>query len=149
MRSQHPGKLAGFALVAFVVSLVIAGLGLAIGTPGWAVSMLIFAVVLGVASALRRQQIGRWTYERHSWIGEQDGRSIKLVFDEKLVVLNRLKLIIDGEQVDRGSVFYGVKELSGAGVTVVVGSGWIGECTGVVLRGPSGEERPLSERAGG
>jgi hypothetical protein len=56
-----------------------------------------------------------------------------------------LELIVDGEQVDRGTVFYGVKELSGAGVTVAVGSGW----TGVVLRGSSGEERPLSERAGG
>lgn len=148
MRSQHPGKLVGFTLFAFLASSVIAGLGHAVGAPWWAVTVLTFAVVGGAAFAIRRRQIGRWTYERRSWTGEQDGRSVELVFDEKLVVLNRLALIVDGERVDRGTVFYGVKELSGAGVTVAVGSGWIGDCTGVMLRGSSGEERPLSERAG-
>lgn len=151
MGAQPPGKLAlgklaGFTLFAFIAALVIGELGVATGK--WAVTMIIFAVVLGVAFALRRQQTGRWTYERRSWVGEQDGRSVKLVFDEKLV-LNRLELMVDGEQIDRGTIFYGVKELSGAGVTVAVGSGWIGECTGVVLRGWSGEERSLSERPGG
>jgi len=143
------GKLAGFTLFASIAALVIGGLGVATGTPWWAVTIIIFAVVLGAAFALRRQQTGRWTYERRSWVGEQDGRSVKLVFDEKLVVLNRLELVVDGEQIDRGTIFYGVKELSGAGVTVAVGSGWIGECTGVVLCGSSGEERSLSERPGG
>lgn len=149
MRSQHPGRLVGLTLFAFIASLVIVSIGTLSGTPWWVIAILVFAVVFGVTFTIRRQQTGRWTYERRSWIGEQDGRSVELVFDEKLVVLNRLTLTVDGEQVDRGTIFYGVKELSGAGVTVTVGSGWIGECTGVVLRGSSGEERPLLERAGG
>lgn len=148
MGSQSPGKLAAFTLFAFIAAVAIGGLGAAIDVPWWAVAVVIFAFVFGVAFALRRRQTGRWTYERRSWVGEQDGRSVELVFDEKLVVLNRLALIVDGEQVDRDTIFYGTKQLSGAGVTVAVGSGWTGECTGAVLRGSSGEERSLSPRAG-
>jgi len=98
------------------------------------------------AFAVRRRETGRWSYERRSWAGEQDGRQVELIFDEKLVVLNRLTLRVDGKEVDRGTIFYGFKELSGDGVTVRVGSGWTGECIGAVV--VSGEqERPLTERA--
>lgn len=148
MRSQGRGKLAAFTLFAFLAAVAIAALGGAIDMPWWAVTGVIFAVLLGVAFALRRQQTGRWTYERRTWVGEEDGRSVAVVFDEKLVVLNRLTLMVDGEEVERDTIFYGTKQLSGAGVTVVVGSDWIGQCTGIMFRGSSGEERSLSQQAG-
>lgn len=149
MGSRNPGKLAAFTLFAVVAGLAVGVIGAALDVPWWVVSVIVFVLLLGIAWALRRQETGRWSYARRSWTGEHDGRSVELIFDEKLVILNRLTLNVDGEQVDRESIFYGTKELSGAGVTVEVGSGWIGQCTGVVLRGSSGEERPLSERTAG
>lgn len=147
MGSRNPGRLAAFTLFAFVAALVIGVIGAALDVPWWAVGVIVAVFLFGVAWALRRQETGRWSYERRSWVGEQNGRSVELVFDEKLGILNRLSLIVDGEQVDRGTIFYGTKELAGSGVTVGVGSGWVGQCTGVVLREASGEGRPLTERA--
>ncbi len=74
------------------------------------------------------------------------GSQVELIFDEKLVVLNRLTLCVDGEEVARDTIFYGTKELSGSGGRVGVGSGWTGECVGVVLQEGSGADRPLTER---
>lgn len=147
MGSRNPGKLAAFTLFGVIAALVVAAIGDKLGIPWWVGTIVVVAFLFAVAWALRRQETGRWSYERRSWIGEQDGRSVELVFDEKLVILNRLALIVDGEQVDDDTIFYGTKQLAGAGVTVEVGSGWVGQCTGAVLRGASDEERSLSERA--
>ena len=131
------------------VALGLAVLGLVIGVAWWIAGVIIFIALFGMALVARHRETGRWSYERRSWTGEQDGRQVELVFDEKLVVLNRLTLCVDGQEVARDTIFYGTKELSGAGVSVRVGSGWIGECVGVVLRDGSGAERPLTERSAG
>lgn len=132
-----------------MVALGLAVVGLVIGAAWWIVGVIIFITLLGMALVLRRRETGRWSYERRSWTGEQDGRQVGLVFDEKLVVLNRLTLCVDGQEVARDTIFYGTKELSGSGVSVRVGSGWIGECVGVMLQDASGAEHPLTERPAG
>jgi hypothetical protein len=129
--------------------LGLAVLGLVIGVAWWIAGVTIFVAAFGMAFVARHRETGRWSYERRSWTGEQDGRQVELVFDEKLVVLNRLTLCVDGQEVARDTIFYGTKELSGAGVSVRVGSGWTGECVGVVLQDGSGAERPLTERSAG
>lgn len=146
MGSLQSGKL--FAFFAFVVALGVANgiLVTALDLPWWVASLAMFVVVLLAAFAVRRMETGRWSYERRSWAGEEDARQVELVFDEKLVVLNRLTLRVDGKEVDRDTIFYGFKELSGDGVTVRVGSGWMGECIGAVVVGGM-QERPLTERA--
>jgi hypothetical protein len=138
--------LTRFSGLCTVVALGLGVLGFVIGVPWWIVGVVIFIASFGMAWVARRRETGRWSYERRSWTGEQDGRQVELVFDEKLVVLNRLTLCVDGEEVARETIFYGTKELSGSGVRVRVGSGWAGECVGVVLRNGSGAERALTEQ---
>ncbi len=149
MGSLNKDKLARFSGVCTVVAVGLAVLGFVTGVPWWIVGVVIFIALFGMALVARHKETGRWSYERRSWTGEQDGRQVELVFDEKLVVLNRLTLCVDGQEVARDTIFYGTKELSGAGVHVRVGSGWIGECVGVVLHDGSGTERPLTERPAG
>lgn len=146
MGSLNRGKFLVFALVAFVLAFGVGVLGAEADIPWWLVSLVIFAVILAVAFVLRHNETGRWSYERRSWAGEHDGRQVELIFDETLMVLNRLTLRVDGKEVDKNTVFYGTKELSGDGVTVAVGSGWTGECTGAVIRTDAGE-RVLTERS--
>ncbi len=131
--------------VAFAVGV----LGFVIGLAWWIVGPIILIVYFGLALVVRHRETGRWTYERRSWTAEQDGRQVELVFDEKLVVLNRLTLRVDGQEVANDTIFYGTKELSGSGVSVRVGSGWTGECVGVLLQDSAGAERPLAERPAG
>ncbi len=52
-----------------------------------------------------------------------DGRDVELEFDKKLVVLNRARLRVDGELVDKANIYYGDKELTttaGDGLEIVV-----------------------------
>lgn len=69
---------------------------------------------------------------------ELDGRDIEIEFDRRRIVLDEVRLFVDGEQVDRQSVFYGDKELrapvGGSEVTVVVTSGMVGELTRAQVR---------------
>ena len=146
MRSLNIGKFLVFGAVALVSAFVFGLLGAEADIPWWLVSLVIFAVILAAAFVLRHNETGRWSYERRSWTGEHDGRQVELIFDEKLMILNRLSLRVDGKEVDKDTIFYGTKELSGDGVTVAVGSGWTGECTGAVIRTDAGE-RALTERA--
>ena len=71
-----------------------------------------------------------------------DGHDIKLEFDNKLVVTNRLRLYVDGELVDSDRVVYGTKELrapvDGGEVELRVHSGMAGEPDRPQLRGSDG-----------
>ena len=73
---------------------------------------------------------------------EVDGRDIEIEFDRRRIVLNEVRLFVDGEQVDQGSIFYGDKELTarvgGSEVTVVVTSGMVGELTRAQVRRDDG-----------
>ncbi len=146
MKSLNIGKFLVFGAVALVLAFGLGVLGAAADIPWWLVSLAIFVAILAAAFVLRHSEMGRWSYERRTWTGGHDGREVELIFDEKLILLNRLSLRVDGKEVDSDTVFYGTKELSGDGVTVQVGSGWVGECTGAVIRTDAGE-RALTERA--
>lgn len=71
-----------------------------------------------------------------------DGHLVEIEFDRRRVVLNEIRLFVDGEQVDRGSVFYGDKELrapvGSSEVTVVVTSGLVGELLRAQVRRDDG-----------
>jgi len=146
MDSRHEGLLIAFSVVAAGVALAGAALAYAAGAPPW-LSVVVSAVLLiALTLAARRAQTRRWGFARRSWRGEYRGRSVEVVFDERLVCLNRLTLVVDGQQVDHATIWYGTKRLSGDGITVDVGSGWIGECTGVEVRGADGYATALQEQ---
>lgn len=135
---------------AFMASLGVAGVALE-PTPALAIAILFVGLVFLplVAWTLRRMASGRWSYDIQRYTAQVGDRSVELVFDEKLMVYNRLTLLIDGRVVNRGTIFYGTKTLEGTGegadsaVSVEVGSGWVGTCTGVVARA-DGREFPMS-----
>ncbi len=79
-----------------------------------------------------------------------DGHEIHIVFDKKLLVLNRIRLVVDGEEVDREQVFYGDKQLEhtlpdGTPVVVSIDSGMVGELTRAQLKRPDGTWIDLQE----
>lgn len=147
------GKLVAFGVFCFVVGVGLGALGAALDVAWWLVSLAIFAALLLFAWYLRKRESGRWSYEVRRYAAEHQGRRIELLFDERLTVINRLTLLVDGQEVDRETIFFGTKELTGAPdgsppVTVAVGSGWVGTCTGAVLRGPGDGEQPMSDVTG-
>jgi hypothetical protein len=75
--------------------------------------------------------------------GTAGGHDVELEFDQKLQVLNRARLIVDGREVDSAKVFYGEKDLTatlddGTSVAVRLHSGMVGELTRAQVRGPDG-----------
>ena len=143
---MHEGRLIAFSVVAAVIALGVGLLTYGLGAPIWLGALVIAVVLVVLTSVARHMQTKRWGFARRHWTGEFSGKSVEVVFDERLVFLNRLTLLVDGRQADHKTIWYGTKELSGEGVTAVVGSGWIGECTGVELRDPDGAILELSER---
>lgn len=80
-----------------------------------------------------------------------DGHDIELEFDQKLIVLNRARLRVDGEQVDALNVVYGDKELTttladGTEITVKLDSGMVGELVRAQVRRTDGAWVDLEER---
>lgn len=80
-----------------------------------------------------------------------DGRDVELEFDKKLVVLNRARLRVDGELVDKANIYYGDKELTarvadGPEIAVTIYSGVIGELARAQLRRADGSWVDLEER---
>ena len=141
------GKLAAFTAFAAVLGFVLTFAGLALDVPWWAIAVALFGILFVAAWALRRQESGRWSYQVRRYEADLDGRRVELLFDERMVILNRLTLEVDGETVDRDTLFYGRKTLADGGeppITVEVGSGWVGTCTGAVARS-AGSERQMSE----
>ena len=146
MDPMHEKRIIAFSVVATTIAIVIGALLYALNAPVWLTTVVVIVVIAVLTAVARRVQVGRWNFGRRHWTSDHDGRAVELIFDERLVFLNRLTLLVDGKEVDRTTIWYGTKELTGNGVTVRVGSGWIGECTGVVVRDASGEERTLSEQ---
>ncbi|MCY7401836.1 MAG: hypothetical protein LH477_12955 [Nocardioides sp.] len=71
------------------------------------------------------------------------GHAIVLEFDQKLAVLNRARLLVDGVQIDEASVVYGERELEatlvdGVEVKIRLHSRMLGELTRAQLRGGDG-----------
>lgn len=82
-----------------------------------------------------------------------EGHDVAIEFDKKLMVINRVRLFVDGILVDAEKVWYGDKELSfslddGSVVSVVIDSGMIGELTRAQARRSDGTWIDLRERAG-
>lgn len=79
---------------------------------------------------------------RARYRAEVDGRDIEIEFDRRHVVINEVRLFVDGEQVDRQHVFYGDKVLTarveGSEVTVMISSGLVGELTRAQVRRDDG-----------
>ena len=146
MDSRHEVRLIVFSVVATAIALGGAALANVAGAAKWLSAVVGVVLLVIVTLAARRAQTGRWSFGRRSWRGEYRGRSVEVVFDERLVFLNRLALIVDGQQVDRTTIWYGTKRLSGDGITVAVGSGWIGECTGAEIRDAEGSPVALQEQ---
>jgi hypothetical protein len=84
---------------------------------------------------------------------EVAGHRVELEFDQKLQVVNRARLLVDGVEVDSAKVVYGDKELTttlddGTPVHVVLSSGMVGELVRAQLRRPDGSLVDLVEVAG-
>jgi hypothetical protein len=80
-------------------------------------------------------------YRTQTFATEHDGHRVELEWDPTLVVLNRIKLRIDGNVTDSTTAFYGTKSLRGqAGsetVTVEIHSGWRGQMSRCTLHAGS------------
>ena len=75
---------------------------------------------------------------------------VQLQFDQKLVVLNRARLLIDGEELDSTRVVYGERELAttlddDTEVLIRLHSGMNGELTRAQLRRDDGSWEDLTE----
>jgi hypothetical protein len=86
-----------------------------------------------------------------TYTGQIQGHTVEVEFDQKLVVVNRIALAVDGARVDTAKVVYGERELSttlddGTVVAVVVHSGMNGEATRVQARRPDGSFADLEPR---
>ncbi len=80
-----------------------------------------------------------------------NGHDVAVEFNKALLVLNRARLYIDAEEVDRDHVLYGDKEPEsalpdGTAVVVSIESGMIGELTKAQLRQPDGSWVDLEDR---
>lgn len=84
--------------------------------------------------------------------GRFDDHEVEIEFDKTLVVINRIRLIIDGLTVDAAKVVYGDRELQaeasdGTPVHVIVSSGMVGELVRAQVRRGDGSLVDLQERA--
>lgn len=142
----------GVKFALYCVGVFLAGFGLAVlfivlGLPSWAAALLAGILLFGVLVAFRSRRTGDFAYKVRRYGTEHDGKDVVLEFDERLVVLNRLRLHVDGRKIDETSIFYGTKRLDlGDSTQVEVGAGFLGECTGASLRTPSGSTEHLAPR---
>jgi len=82
---------------------------------------------------------------------EVDGHDVAIEFDKKLLVVNRVRLYVDGAQVDEAKVVYGDKTLGtttadGVRVEVTIDSGGGGELTRAQAKRSDGSWVDLEER---
>ena len=106
-----------------------------------------------------RRRAGMWAgmafpyygYETKHYGTEYGSHDVEVVFNKKLIVLNRAFLMVDGREVDRERIFYGDHGLEttlddGTHIRIELGSGLVGELTKCVLVEDDGTEHPLQER---
>lgn len=146
-RYEGLGKLAAFTVFAMVLAFALAVAGAEFDVPWPVIALVTFAALFVAAWVLRHRESGHWNYEVRRYAADVEGRRVELAFDERMMILNRLTLVVDGQTADQASVFYGTKTLSSgtgdAEVSVEVGSGWVGTCTGAVARSGT-SERPMT-----
>lgn len=75
--------------------------------------------------------------------------AVELEFDRDLVVLNRVRLFLDGTEVANASIVYGQRDLTataadGATIHVTVGSGMVGEPQRPQLQQPDGSWQDMA-----
>jgi hypothetical protein len=92
-----------------------------------------------------------YSYATKTYGALVEGHDVAIEFDKKLLVINRVRLFVDGILVDADKVWYGDKELStslvdGSAVSVVVDSGMGGELTRAQARRSDGSWIDLRER---
>ncbi len=90
-------------------------------------------------------------YRSKVYGGELNGHDVAIEFNKALLVLNRARLFVDAEEVDKENVFYGEKQLEstlpdGTAVVVSIDSGMVGELTRAQLRRADGSWVDLEER---
>lgn len=90
-------------------------------------------------------------YRNRVYGGTVHGHDVAIEFNKKLIVLNRIRLFVDAEEVDRDNVFYGEKRLEsqlpdGTTIVVVIESGMVGELTRAQVEGADGSWTDLEER---
>ncbi|MEP6560981.1 MAG: hypothetical protein ABJD68_07880 [Nakamurella sp.] len=78
-----------------------------------------------------------------------DSHAVELEFDSSLIVLNRVRLFVDGARMDDATVFYGERELTataadGVQILVKVGSGMVGEPQRPQLRRADGSWQDMN-----
>lgn len=91
-------------------------------------------------------------YDTKHYATEYLGHDVELVFDKKLLVMNRAILIVDGVKVDSERMFFGQHELEvtlddGTAIRVELVSGLAGEMAGAELVAADGTRQTLVERA--
>jgi hypothetical protein len=101
----------------------------------------------GTPSGMKRY----YGYKDKAYGAEVDGHDVAIEVDKKLMVLNRVRLYIDGKKVDEASVFYGDKTLeattdTGFHVAVAINSGGAGALTRAQVKRPDGTWLDLQER---
>jgi len=90
-------------------------------------------------------------YRTKVYGGTLNGHDVAVEFNKALLVLNRARLYVDAEEVDREKVFYGDKQLEaalpyGTAVVVSIESGMVGELTKAQLCQPDGSWVDLEDR---
>jgi hypothetical protein len=78
-----------------------------------------------------------------------NGREIKLEFDNKLAFINRIRLYVDGELLDSDTIWYGTKELKASlasgQIELRVHSGMVGEPDRPQLKKADGSWTDMTE----
>ena len=90
-------------------------------------------------------------YATKHYGAQYKGHDVELVFNKKLLVLNRAMLLVDGVEVDKERIFYGNRTLEatledGTTVRVEVTSGMAGELLHCSLVAEDGTAHPMQER---
>lgn len=85
-----------------------------------------------------------------SYTATVDGHRVELEFDQRLVVLNRARLLVDGELVDSTRVVYGDEDLratlsDGSELVIRLHSGMVGELTRAQVKRSDGSWEDLTE----
>ena len=139
--------------VCVAVGAVIGWFGVKVLGVGIALLLLLiwsFAAI-SLSLYLRGRQTGTWRHRMRRLEGEVSGHRVTLEFDERLFEPNRMRLLVDGDELASDTIMLGTKELDartrdGADLTVTVRSGWLGTCTAAAVTVEGREARPLVDR---